>query len=337
MTASVVGVRKRPRQGYQQDGVSPRAAVIDTATEHQPKGNTLSHEPRRARRRLWAGLAALLAIPAGLAAVAPAAAAAGSNTLTVTAGEYAYQLKGSLKAGWTEIHFVNSGNEAHMMAVNQLKKGVTAAQLKKVVLSNDPSAGANLFVGDPSQGVSGMPQLLSPKQQTTTITELKPGHYGILCFVPAASDGKPHAAHGMIKTFDVTTSKSSLKPPKDGVVDVTLNDTGITVPSPTAPRHITAKVTNEGQAPHSFAIVKIETGKTLDEVKAYYDAFFAGTKPSDTPPGLLVGGVSTIAPGGMAYTVLDLAAGHYGYVSTEGDNPATDDYTKGLHGEFDVK
>jgi hypothetical protein len=33
---------------------------------------------------------------------------------------------------------------------------------------------------------------------------------------------------------------------------------------------------------------------------------------------------------------VSLAAGHYGYVSTEGDSP-NDDYAKGLKGEFDVK
>ena len=51
-----------------------------------------------------------------------------------------------------------------------------------------------------------------------------------------------------------------------------------------------------------------------------------------TAPGTLVGGVSTLAPNGIAYLELNLAPGHYGYVSTDGD-----DVAKGLKGEFDVK
>ncbi len=291
-------------------------------------------EPRRARRRIWAGLAALLVVPAVLGTAVQTAAAAGSNTLTVKAGEYAYQLKGSPKAGWTEIQFVNAGNEYHMMAVVKLKKGVTVAQLKAAALSSDQSAFGKIADGDGN--VSGMPQLLAPAQHATVIAELAAGHYGILCFVPAATDGKPHVAHGMLKVFDVK-GKSSLKPPKDGVKDVTLTDTAIAVPPGNAPRHGTLKVTNEGTAPHSFGLVKIESGKTLDEVKAYFDAFFASGPPAGPAPGAVLGGVSTIAPGGMAYVELDLAAGHYGYVSTEGNDPSNDDYTKGLHGEVDVK
>ena len=34
--------------------------------------------------------------------------------------------------------------------------------------------------------------------------DLKPGSYGLLCFVPDAKDGKPHAAHGMMRVFTVT-------------------------------------------------------------------------------------------------------------------------------------
>jgi hypothetical protein len=280
-------------------------------------------EPRRARRRIWAGLAALLVIPAALGTAVTAAGAAGSNTLTVKAGEYTYQLKGSLKAGWAEFQFVNAGNEAHMMAVFKLKKGVTLAQLKTALLSQDPSGIEKISDGD---APSGTPELLSPKQHTTTIVQVAAGHYGIACFVPAATDGAPHVAHGMLKIFDV----------KAGVHDVTLTDTGITVPPGDAPRHGTVKITNEGTSSHSFSLIKIENGHTLDEVKAYFDNLFNTGKAEGEAPGSFVAGATSLSPNGIAYLELDLAAGHYGYVSTDGNAP-DDDYTKGLHGEFDVK
>ena len=247
--------------------------------------------------------------------------AASSNTLTITAGEYAYSLKGSPQTGWVTVQFKNGGVENHMMAVVKLKKGVTAAQLKKVAIAQDDAGFAK--IADTSGGgdgsVSGMPSLLSPGNTTTTITQLKAGHYGIMCFVPAPADGQPHVAHGMVQTFDVSSTKSSAKPPTDGVSDVTISDSSITVPASTAPRNATVKVTNTGTAPHNFTIVKIESGHTLDEVFSYYNDFFNTGKATGTPPGTIFGGVDDIAPGGVAYVELTLQPGHYGYLSTDGD------------------
>jgi hypothetical protein len=259
------------------------------------------------------------------------AGAAGSNTLSVKAGEYTYVLKGSPKAGWTQIDFDNAGVEDHMMAVFKLKKGTTAAQLKKALLSSDQSALEKISASD--AGVSGTPGLLGPGQKTSVMTELTAGVYGLACFVPAP-DGSPHVAHGMFKVFTVA-GKSNLKPPTDGVAEVTLHDGSITVPSGDAPKNVTLKITNEGTTPHSFDIVKVQDGKTLDDVKNYFDSFFSGTVPEGEAPGTIVGGVDSIAPGGIAYLSWSLPAGTYSYVSTDGDAP-DDDYSKGMHGEFTI-
>ena len=292
------------------------------------------HTRRSRVARLWAALAALVVVPATLAVSTSGAGAAGSNTLTVKAGEYTYQLKGTPKAGWTQIDFDNAGVENHMIAGFKLKKGTTQAQLKKAISSNDDSALQKIAApgGDPT--VPGLPALLGPGQKTTTLTQLPAGTYGIACFVPAP-DGSPHAAHGMFKVFTVS-GKSNLKPPTDAVADVSLSDTSITVPSGDAPKSATLKVTNDGTTPHSFQLVKIADGKTLDDVKSYYDTFFnSGKAPEGDAPGTLVGGVQSVAPHGTAYVEWALPAGSYGYVSTDGDSP-NDDYSKGLHGTFTI-
>jgi hypothetical protein len=297
------------------------------------KGRQLRIHSRRSRVvRLWAGLAALLVVPATTIGVsASAAGAAGSNALTVKAGEYVYQLKGSPKAGWTQITFDNTGVEDHMIAMFKLKKGVTNAQLKKAILANDQAAIGKISAPG---NVSGTPALVGPGQKTTTLSELPAGHYGMACFVPAP-DGSPHAAHGMFKVFDVAAGKSTLKPPTDGVADVTLTDTGITTPSGNAPKNLTAKVTNSGTTPHSFQLIKLNTGRTLDEAKVYFDSLFNTGKAEGEAPGTLVGGVESVAPGGMAYLEWSLPAGTYAYVSTDGNAP-DDDYAKGLKGEFTI-
>jgi hypothetical protein len=95
------------------------------------------------------------------------------------------------------------------------------------------------------------------------------------------------------------------------------------------------KVTNAGTTPHSFQLIKLNAGKTLDEAKVYFDTLFNTGKAEGEAPGVLVGGVESVAPGGMAYVVWSLPAGNYGYVSTDGDAP-NDDYAKGLKGGFTI-
>jgi hypothetical protein len=289
---------------------------------------------RVARSRLAIVAVAIAAML--VAMVGSVAGASGSNSLAVKASEYTYQFKGHPKAGWTEIDFQNAGVENHMMEVVQLKPGVTAKQLKAAALSEDQSAFEKIAApGASPNGVPGTPNLLSPKQHTSTMTQLAAGHYGALCFLPAP-DGSPHVAHGMVKVFDVAKGKSSLKPPTSGVIDTTISDSAITFPAENIGRNFTTKVTNTGTTLHDFTLVKINSGKTIDDVKSYYDALFNGQKPAGEAPGELVGGILGLEPGGTAYLTQTLAAGHYGYASTQGDAP-NDDFTKGLKGEFDVK
>jgi len=293
-----------------------------------------------ARRRAIALCVTIVAFGSALGVggivAAPSGAATG-NTLTVTAGEYVYQLKGKPAPGWVTITFDNKGTEMHMMALAAFKPGTSVADLKEAVSAEDDTKFNSIV--DTSIGVDGqvpgVPTLLSSKQKTTATVQLPAGHYGMLCFVPAP-DGAPHALHGMIKMFDVKGSKSSAKPPT-AQVTADISDSGITFPVDNPGRNLSVKVTNSGTAPHSFALIKVNDGQTLDAVRDYINAFFGGQAPAGDPPGAIVGGIAAIAPGGTGYIQQTLAPGHYGYASTEGDDPATDDYTKGLKGEFDVK
>ena len=133
------------------------------------KGRALIIHGRRSRAtRLWAGLAALTVASATIGISAPAASASGSNTLTIKAGEYTYQLKGSPKPGCAQINFKNTGRRVpHDGAMVQLKKGTTpAAAEDRASLSNDQKA----FDGDRRSGrrttVSrACPTLLGPSSR----------------------------------------------------------------------------------------------------------------------------------------------------------------------------
>jgi hypothetical protein len=265
------------------------------------------------------------AAAAGLVAMsAPAAEAAGSNNLNVKAGEYTYKLSGSPKAGWTQINFDNAGVEYHVFALIKLKNGVTTKQLKnaafQAIADGDGTAGAQTG-------------LLGPGEKTAVITKLAAGHYGALCYIPAP-DGESHIAHGMVTTFDVSDGKSSLTPPKDGVVDVTIADDGITLPSSGLPKSGWAKVTNATSVTRDLLLAKYLTpDATFESTDAYFDAYFQGQADGD-PPASVNGGVDGLAPGGSAYFQLAFKSGRYVLVSANQD---VDDDPNEFYVDFAIK
>jgi hypothetical protein len=272
------------------------------------------------------------AVTAGLLAVAtPAAEAAGSNSLNVKAGEYTYKLSGSPKAGWTQINFDNAGVEYHVFALVKLKNGVTTKQLKNAAQSQEDAAFEAIADGDGTAGAQT--GLLSPGEKTSVITKLAAGHYGALCYIPAP-DGESHIAHGMVTTFDVSAGKSSLTPPKDGVVDVTIADDGITLPSSGLPKSGWAKVTNTTSVNRDLLLAKYLTpDATFESTDAYFDAYFQGQADGD-PPATVNGGVDGLAPGGSAYFQLAFKTGRYVLVS---QNQDVDDDPNEFHVDFTVK
>ncbi len=53
---------------------------------------------------------------------------------------------------------------------------------------------------EPVGGVVG----LDKEGRGSFTANLTAGDYGLICFVPDAKDGKPHLAHGMMKTIKVS-------------------------------------------------------------------------------------------------------------------------------------
>jgi plastocyanin len=264
-----------------------------------------------------------------------ASAAASSNALTVTASDYAFKVSGPVHPGSIDITFDNTGKAYHMLEMAPLKDGVTEAQLQQAASEGDEEALDALFAGDPEQtGISGLPGLLGPGAETQTLTTIsEPGRYALLCFVPGP-EGAPHVAMGMVGTLDVTGQAVQETPDTDGTI--TLTDSGIDFPAAAKSGQGWFAVKNTGTAPHTISIASLPNSATLDSVYQWIGGHFAQSQPLEGGPGDLAAGVNVVPPGGTAYLSLDLQAGHYGYVSTEGDSP-NDDYSHGLKGEFDVE
>ena len=168
-------------------------------------------------------------------------------------------------------------------------------------------------------------------QSTEVVSDaIDPGTYAVLCFLPGP-DGMPHVAMGMAAQFTVAGDEVTAIPDPDGTV--TLADDGITLPDGFGSG--TYAVTNTGTTPHSFSLASLQG--SLDDLFGYIGGRFAQNQPIDGGPGALVGGVAALQPGQTAYLVIDLPAGHYGFVSTvQGQDPSDTDYARGLHGEVTI-
>ncbi len=285
------------------------------------------------RNRAIATLTAVLVVTgACLAVSAPTAGAASSNKLTVKAGEYTYEFSGKPKSGWVQLDFVNDGTEIHMMGIVPLKKNVTAKQFKAALASEDEKDESKLVVNDGR--FAPQPSVLSSKQDMTMMLKMPAGHYAAVCYFMAA-DGKPHFEHGMVKTFDVSSGKSSLKPPTDAVADVSIDSTGIVLPPSGLTKTGWIKVTNKTDVPRDATFAQLLGGATVEQGDAYFGEFFeTGKLPEGDPPAALDGGFFQLLPGKVAYVQPGMQAGQYVVLSS---NTELDNDPNQLQTEFTVK
>jgi hypothetical protein len=125
--------------------------------------------------------------PAGPAAVAP------TPDMTITLTDYAFGLSTPLTAGTHTFEVRNNATQIHEIELIRLAPGKTLDSMMRWLSSpNGPP---------PGSAIGGIaPFIGAPNYFTADIT---PGNYLLFCFVPDATDGKPHFMHGMAKTITV--------------------------------------------------------------------------------------------------------------------------------------
>jgi uncharacterized cupredoxin-like copper-binding protein len=118
---------------------------------------------------------------------------------TVELVDFAFTVVGAtLPAGSTTFAITNKGQQAHEMAILRLK-GITAADLRKML--TDPAAAPP--EGPPPYEAVGGFQDTAPGGTGWTTVNLTAGEYVLICLIPDAASGKPHAALGMFKPLTV--------------------------------------------------------------------------------------------------------------------------------------
>jgi hypothetical protein len=115
---------------------------------------------------------------------------------TITLVDYDFRISEPLTAGKQTILVENAGPQAHELALLKLAPGKTVADFA--------AWDAGGMKGPPPAEPIGGVVALDTGAKATFVADLSPGEYGLICFVPDTKDGKPHLAHGMMKTIRVS-------------------------------------------------------------------------------------------------------------------------------------
>ena len=91
---------------------------------------------------------------------------------------------------------MNTGAQEHEAVMVKLAPGKTMKDID--AWFEGGMKGPSPFT--PAPGMAG----LGKGRTSTFTTNLSPGTYGLICYIPDAKDGKPHSMHGMMRELPVT-------------------------------------------------------------------------------------------------------------------------------------
>lgn len=229
-------------------------------------------------------------------------ATAGVETITFLAADYRFEGPEMVPAGSTMVRMRNQGREAHHIQLVKLDAGHTLPEL--VESFRGP---VTRIPGWAKQ--MGGPNAVGPGEDAEVLLYLDPGRYALICVVPT-KDGTPHSVLGMHKMLDVVGPSSSavsdFGPPSD--YHLVMADYDFTMLEDVAAGRHTFRVVNRGSHTHEASLIRLAPQATVDHVLA---SFALGT--SEALPGIFVGGVTGLEPGGEGVFTTTLSPGRYGF------------------------
>jgi plastocyanin len=141
------------------------------------------------------GMLAPLQVTGSAAAGDPATAEA-----TVTAKDFSFDVPSApLKAGKHTFTLVNNGPQPHEASFVKLPAGMTADQLKAILLASPAPGQTPDTSGPPPWTAAGGGGAIAPNsKENFEVDASTPGNYAFLCFIPDPNTGKAHFELGMI-------------------------------------------------------------------------------------------------------------------------------------------
>lgn len=122
----------------------------------------------------------------------PAALPPADLTLTLT--DYGFQFDKPLTAGRHVIRVRNAAAQGHEVVIVRMEDGKRAEDFVSWV---------HTMQGPPPGALVGGTTGFAADVENQITLDLAPGTYGLVCFWPDKSDGKPHHEHGMLQTIAV--------------------------------------------------------------------------------------------------------------------------------------
>jgi len=233
------------------------------------------------------------------ASASATASGAAPNVVTVTAKDFAFDAPAQIPAGVTTFKLVNQGQQIHHLQILKFEQGKTLADYQKALKAGGPPPAWAVEVGGPNAP--------APGGTFSATLNLDPGSYAFACFVDTP-DHVPHIMKGMSQAFTVTPATGTAAPEPTPDVTLTLSDYTFTLSKELTAGMHTIRIENTATQPHEVEIVRLDSGKTVDDVLMWAKDY------KGPPPGQPIGGMAGIAPGRHGYFVVDLPPGDYGMI-----------------------
>ena len=115
--------------------------------------------------------------------------------LSLKLADYSFEFSGPLTAGKHTFRVETAPGQPHEIVMVRLPPGKKAEDLLAWV--------AKMAGPPPIERIVGGTTALGQGEVAVFQGELAAGNYAVICFIPDAKDGQPHAVHGMMKTFTV--------------------------------------------------------------------------------------------------------------------------------------
>lgn len=226
-----------------------------------------------------------------------------ADRLDVVTGEFSFDVNAErIRAGSVTISLRNEGALPHQVSLVRLPDGV---ELEEFVADLREDEAATLAGAELGAGVNPVER----GQEGTVRTDLDPGTYALLCFVPGP-DGGNHVDQGMVHQIEVVQAEGpdGAAPDtaeEDVVAEVVLDDFSITPPAGGFAQPGTYRFVNRGEEAHEVAFVRLKDGRTLADAAAYQVG-----GPGEAPF-TFEGGPAGMAPGSEVEMDLDLRPGSW--------------------------
>lgn len=241
------------------------------------------------------------ALPAGWAAY---------PHLTITATDQGFQVPPRTPAGRTLVTFSNTSSVGVGLFFWKLPAGVSLGALQSMLPTRAPGSSGAAPAAFYHADLPGAPGYAEAGGRTQALIDLAAGHYAVL-----TEEG------AWATPLEVTPSPNATpvaQPAPAADADVQLVDFGFGgIPSQVAPGQHVWQITNGAAQPHQLIVGRIPDGMTLTQVFEGFTVPPSGTPAPDRMTRAefhALGGIEIMAPGHVAWALLDLPPGTYAVV-----------------------